>query len=83
MMKVDAYKSDDGQLESDPMRAKARDIAHVFEQLAKQKAIGTSSAGTSKIDWHAAMELLNNIDTLMPHLKEWDDLRRPQPPSDG
>jgi len=77
MKKIDAYKADNGLLETDPMRAIAHDIAHTFERRAKSKAVGTSATGTSKIDWHAAMELLENIDLLMPHLQEWRDILTP------
>lgn len=79
MKKTEVYKSDNGQLESDPMRAKAHDIAYAFDRIAKTKAIGTSSTGTSQIDWSAAMVLLENIDVVMPHLKEWDELRSNRP----
>lgn len=80
MKVIQAYKANNGQLETDPIRAIAHDIAHAFEHRAKRAATGTSSTGSSKIDWHAAMELLEGIDTLMPHLKAWEDILRPPPP---
>lgn len=75
MRKVEAYQADNGELDRNPQRAKAHDIAVRFAQFAKDKAVGTSSSGTSKIDWHAAMELLNHPETAIEHLQEYIAIR--------
>lgn len=71
MKTITAYKSSNGQIEQSPVRAKAHDIAHEFDRLASARAVGTSGKISSKIDWHAAMEILENLDKLQPHLDEY------------
>jgi ferritin-like protein len=71
MRRVNAYQADNGELERDVKRAKAHDIAMRFDKIAKDKAIGTSGAGVSKIDWHAAMEILSHPEMLIEQLQEY------------
>jgi hypothetical protein len=80
MRKAEVYKSDDGQLEADPKRAIAHDIAYTFDRIASSKAVGTSGKITPRIDFIVALDLLENIDALMPHLKLWQSFREGTPP---
>lgn len=75
MKVVQTYRADNGELTTDPMRAKAYDINHAFEMAATKRAIGTSATGKSNVSFGTALELLENIDILMPHLAEWQDIR--------
>lgn len=71
---IQTYRADNGELTSDPMRAKAFDIAHSFDKLASARAIGTSGTGKSNVSFGAALEMLENVDILMKHLEEWRDI---------
>lgn len=73
MRKIEVFTSDNGNLERDFRRAKAHDIAYAFERRAKDKAVGTSSNGTSRIDWGIALHLLENWDILKPHLDDFEE----------
>lgn len=73
MRKIEVFTSDNGNLERDFRRAKAHDIAYAFERRAKDKAVGTSSNGTSRIDWGIALHLLENWDILKPHLADFEE----------
>lgn len=64
MKEITAYKSDNGIIESTPIRAIAYDVVHHYDRVAHDKAIGTSANGKTKIDWHIAMELLERPDII-------------------
>lgn len=77
---IETYKSDNGELNADPIRAIAHDIAHAFDRLADERAIGTSGKIKSNVSFGTALELLENIDKLMPHLQLWQSFREGDPP---
>lgn len=74
MKTVPAYRADDGTLETDPKRAKASDIAYAFSRRASNRP---GIDVKSKVDWHVALEILENIDLIMPHLQELQNILTP------
>jgi hypothetical protein len=69
--------ADNGQLDANPMRAKAHDIEKAMQKHANDRAVGTSLSGSAKtkVDWHAAMELLEHADEVIKHLQEYLELK--------
>lgn len=71
MKEITAFQSDDGTLETDARRAKAHDIARAFDRIASEKSTGSIRSST-KIDWHVAMELLENYEMLKAHIDDYE-----------
>lgn len=70
MIKVEAFQTDDGSLEKDLRRAKARDLAYAIE-TAVRAGRGGPMPTPPKIDWHVAMEMLEHVDIVIQHLGEY------------
>ncbi len=66
--KVECYRSDNGQLENDLDRVKAHDLLFASPQSAY-------NSNSKVLDWTDCLRILENADIVMPHLKEFIELR--------
>lgn len=64
MKVIEAYLCADGQVETNPQRAIAHDIAYAFAGFSRKAAVGTAASGKSHVDYHVAMELLDHMYTV-------------------
>lgn len=71
MRKVEVYRADNGELDADPMRAKAHDIAAAF---ATMRAMEPGDL-KSRVDWHVAMEILRHPDLMIVNIQDYINIR--------
>lgn len=74
MKKVEVYQADNGQLESDPRRAKAHDIEQAFQRIVSS-APGNGMGAKTRVEWMIAMEILGNPELMITHLQEYIEVR--------
>lgn len=72
MKKVECYRADNGQLESDVMRAKAHDLEWALPK-------SSTNPNAKVLDWHDCLRIMENADVVLLHLQEYVSARKSQP----
>lgn len=68
MKRVECYRADSGQLESQLDRAKAHDLHYALPKAGH-------NPNAKVLDWNDCLRIMENAEIVMEHLKEFIELR--------